>query len=166
MSLKRGLCLTVPAADAIVGAWRVNHDPISARALPAHVTVRAPFPAGLQVTPEAVAPLVNHHLPLPLTLSRLENRPGALVVLVEPDDALRALTEAFDAVVDGLPPHREGRPDLAYHVTVVRTADEHVRAAATGEIAPSLPLDVRASDLCLFEWDDEQLRVVWRLRPE
>jgi hypothetical protein len=75
----------------------------------------------------------------------LEDRPGALVVVAEPDDELRRITAAIGEEWPSLPPHKDGRADLAYHVTVVRTPAAHLRAEATAAIAPHLPLRVRGT---------------------
>jgi hypothetical protein len=159
--VNRGLGVLVPGAERVVGHWRRDHDWVTRCGLGAHVTVRSPFANRLE--PATVEPVVRAHLPLTLTLARVQDRPGALVVLVEPDDALQQLTAAFDAVAPDLPPHRGGRADLAYHVTVVRTADPAVRAAAAKDLERALPLDVEACALTLFEWEQNHLVEVWRL---
>jgi hypothetical protein len=152
----------LPEADAALSPWRALHDWTAAHGLLTHVTVRIPVPVPLE--PEIVDGL-QELLPVEVTLARLENRPGALVAVVEPDEALRGLTAAVDALVPGLPPHRDARPDLAYHATVVRTADPAIRAAASSELAQRLPLTEVAEELCLFEWSAGMLRMLWRRAP-
>jgi 2'-5' RNA ligase len=159
--VSRGLGLLVPGAERVVGHWRQEHDWVATCGLGAHVTVRSPFANRLERA--TVEPVVRAHLPLTLTLARIENRPGALVVVVEPDDELRRLTATFDTIVPTLPRHRGGRADLAYHVTVVRTADADIRAAAAAEIERALPLAVEARALTLFEWEENHLVEVWRV---
>jgi hypothetical protein len=103
-------------------------------------------------------------LPVTVTLARLEDRPGALVAVAEPDAELRRLTARLDPLGD-LPLHRDGRSDLAYHATIVRTTDPRVRRAAADAIEPQLPLSEETGELCLFEWVGfEQFRVLWRRR--
>jgi hypothetical protein len=122
-----------------------------------------PVPVEAELEPARVVRAARP-LPVEVTLARLEDRPGALVALAEPDDELRRLTERLDVLGD-LPPHRQGRPDLAYHATIVRTADPTVRRAAAEAIAPQLPLSEQAAELCLFEWVGfEEFRVLWRHR--
>ena len=91
--------------------------------------------------------LLESFLPVEVTLARLEDRPGGLVVVVEPDGGLRQMTEAIGAQWPELPPHKGNRPDLAYHVTVVRTADDRIRSEAWEAIAPRLPLNVTGTEL-------------------
>jgi hypothetical protein len=145
----------------LLGQWRAEHDWTAAHGLPTHVTVRVPLPHAIGAP--SLLPLVEAHLPVTVTLRRIEDRPGALVAVAEPDDALRALTAAIDEVLPGLPPHRGDRPDLTYHATIVRTSDARVRAAAKFAIAPRLPLTETADELCAFEWSGrEELRIAWR----
>jgi hypothetical protein len=60
------------------------------------VTVRTPFLVPEQWRDPAVS-LLERFLPLDMTLARLEERPEALVIIVEPDDELRGITEAVTA---------------------------------------------------------------------
>lgn len=140
------LVLVTPDADSLVGTWRAEHDPAARFGIPAHVTVRTPFLAPERWGDPSPEPL-DRFLPVDVTLARLENRPGGLVILVEPDDALRALTDAVGRSWPSLPPHKDNRPDLAYHVTVVRTDDERIRSKASEAIEPELPLRVAGTEL-------------------
>ena len=94
---------------------------------------------------------LSHLLPVEVTLARLENRPGALVIVVEPDHGLRELTDAVGSTWPELPPHKGNRPDLAYHMTVVRTEDEAIRSRAADEISPQLPLEVSGTEFWASE---------------
>jgi hypothetical protein len=139
------LLLITPDAEPFVGSWRAEHDAAARDGIPAHVTVRTPFLPSEQWGDPRLAAL-SEHLPVQVTLARLENRPGALVIVVEPDDALRDLTAAVGSAWPTLPPHKGNRPDLAYHLTVVRTEDEDIRSQAAAAIAPHLPLTVAGTE--------------------
>jgi len=148
----------------VLGPWRAEHDWTARHGLPTHVSVRVPVPLDAGLTPE---PVIRAAAPLPVrvTLARLEDRPGALVAVAEPDEELRRLTGRLEAL-GPLPPHRDGRPDLAYHATIVRTPDAAVREAAANAIAPLLPLTEETDELSLFEWVGfERFRVLWRSTP-
>lgn len=140
------LLLMTPDADGLVGRWRAEHDWAARFGIGAHVTVRTPFLHREEWADRRITDVLKPFLPLTINLARLENRPGALVILVEPDDELRVMTAAIDAGWPTLPAHR-GRNDFAYHVTVVRTPDPLVREAASAEIAPQLPLPAIGSEL-------------------
>jgi hypothetical protein len=161
------LVLITPEADSLVGRWRGEHDPAARFGIPAHVTVRTPFLAPERWRDPSLEPL-ERFLPIDVTLARLENRPGALVVLVEPDDSLRAITEAVTLSCPSLPPHKGNRSDLAYHVTVVRTDDNRIRSEASKAIEPELPLRVTGTELWAVSGShDEGLQhaVVARMQP-
>jgi hypothetical protein len=140
------LLLITPDAESLVGRWRAEHDVAARFGIPAHVTVRTPFlpPEGWR-DPELS--LLERFLPIDVTLSHLENRPGALVIIVEPDDELREVTEAVGLSLPTLPPHKGNRPDLAYHMTVVRTANDSIRSQASEAIARPLPLRVTGTEM-------------------
>ena len=144
------LLLITPEAEPLVGTWRAEHDAAARDGIPAHVTVRTPFlPAEDWSDPRLAA--LSALLPVAVTLARLENRPGALVIVVEPDHGLRALTDAVGSTWPELPPHKGNRPDLAYHMTVVRTEDEAIRSRAAAEISPQLPLEVSGTEFWASE---------------
>jgi hypothetical protein len=140
------LLLMTPEAESLVDPWRADHDAAARFGISAHVTVRTPFLPPEQWQDPALS-VLDQFLPIDVTLARLENRPGALVLLAEPDDALRAITDATTSAWPTLPPHRGNRPDLAYHMTVVRTASDRVRSEAWETIAPHLPLHVTGTEM-------------------
>jgi hypothetical protein len=144
------LLLITPGAEPLVGRWRADHDAAARDGIPAHVTVRTPFLASEHWRHPRLGEL-SRLLPVELTLARLEDRPGALVILVEPDDGLRAITDAVGSAWPALPPHKGNRPDLAYHLTVVRTEDEGIRSEAAEEISPQLPLRVSGTEFWASE---------------
>jgi hypothetical protein len=145
------LLLMTPAADALVAGWRDEHDWTAAHGIGAHVTVRTPFFGVAVAQEQEIDRAVGSFLPLEVTLSRLEDRPGALVVLAEPDERLWALTHAASAAWPELGPHKDGRPDTAFHVTVVRTPDPALRRAAAEAIGARLPATVLGTELRVAE---------------
>ena len=140
------LLLVTPDAEPLVATWRAEHDPSARFGVPAHVTVRSPFLPPERWTDPALTRLAEF-LPLTLTLARVEDRRGALVVVAEPDDRLRELTEATTRTWPLLPPHKPDHRPFAYHVTVVRSPDRRIRSNATDAIAPHLPLRVTGTEL-------------------
>src|SRR5262245_20381042 len=123
------LLLMTPDADPLVAHWRAEHDWAARFGVTAHVTVRTPF-LEADEWPDAWSHELTSLLPVKLRLAALENRPGALVILVQPDDQLQALTRAVGTIWPGLPPHRPNFERPAYHVTVVRTQDSEIRRRA------------------------------------
>jgi hypothetical protein len=144
------LLLITPDAESLVGRWRAEHDVAARFGIPAHVTVRTPF-LPLECWRDPALSLLERFLPIDVTLSHLENRPGGLVLIVDPDDELRGMTEAVGVSWPTLPPHKGDRADLAYHMTVVRTANEGIRSQASKAIAPQLPLRVTGTEMWASE---------------
>jgi hypothetical protein len=159
--------MITPDAEPLVGRWRAEHDSAARFGIPSHVTVRTPFLPRERWQDPALS-LLERFLPTDVTLTRLENRPGGLVLVVEPDNELREITEAVTLSWPTLPPHKGNRPDLAYHVTVVRTADDRIRSQAWEAIAPHLPLRVTGTEMWATDGSPEDgLRhaIVARMRP-
>lgn len=148
------LLLVTPDAEPLVGRWREEHDWAASFGIPSHVTVRSPF-LPRESWDANVAAALGEFLPVPVTLARLDHRPGAIVILVEPDGELRRLTMAATAAWPTLPPHKDGRLDVAYHITVVRTRDSALRRRAWREIEPQLPLGVLGTELWAAEGSRE-----------
>ena len=99
------LLLITPDAEPLVARWRAGHDAAARDGIPAHVTVRTPFlPADDWRDPRLAA--LSEFCRSSVTLARLENRPGALVIVVEPDHELRQLTDAIGSAWPTLPPHK------------------------------------------------------------
>lgn len=139
------LLLMTPAADELVGHWRAEHDWAARFGVTAHVTIRMPFLKPGDWTQPANE--LTGLLPIDVTLAHLENRPGALVIIAEPDHELRALTDTVGRIWPDLPPHKAGYERPRYHITVVRTADPEVRGQAAAAIAPYLPMRVSGVEL-------------------
>ena len=140
------LLLVTPDAEPLVGSWRAEHDSAARFGIPAHVTVRSPFLPPERWADPSLSRLARF-LPITVTLARIEDRPGALVIVAEPDDELRELTDATGRACPTLPPHKGDRRTFAYHITVVRTPSTRIRSNAAEAIAPHLPLRVRGREL-------------------
>ena len=130
-----------PDADPVVARWRAEHDWPARYGVTAHVTVRMPF---LEPNdwPDSSHVELARLLPVELTLARLEERPGALVILVEPDESLRELTNVVGDLWPALPPHKANYERPAYHVTVARTPDPRLGRQAAAAIVSLLPMQV------------------------
>jgi hypothetical protein len=148
------LLLITPEAEPLVGRWRAEHDAAARFGIPAHVTVRTPFLPSEEWRDPKLS-LLESFLPIDVTLAHLENRPGALVIVVEPDEQLRKITDAVTSSWPALPPHKGNRPDLAYHMTVVRTPSQRIRSEAWTNIAPHLPLRVTGTEMWASEGSPE-----------
>jgi 2'-5' RNA ligase len=140
------LLLITPDAEPLVARWREHHDGAARWGVPAHITVRTPFLSPERWADPALAAL-EQYLPVTVTLARLEDRPGALVIVAEPDAQLREITDATTRTWPTLPPHKDEHRAFAYHVTVIRSLDGETRSDAVEAIAPHLPLNVTGTEM-------------------
>src|SRR5262245_37873874 len=105
------LLLMTPEAEPLVERWRAEHVYAARFGNPADVTVYTTcLPPARWRDPDLS--VLGSFLPVEVTLARLENRPGGLVVVVEPDDGIRDLTKRIGAQWPELQPHKGNRPDL------------------------------------------------------
>ena len=155
------LLLITPDAASLVGRWRAEHDYAARFGIPAHVTVRTPIPSPERWRDPGFSRL-ERFLPTDVTLARLENRPGGLVIVAEPDDGLREITAAVGLSWPSLPPHKGNRPDLAYHMTVARTTNDRIRSQASEAIRPHLPLRVTGTEDAGVEGSSQQRPAAYR----
>jgi hypothetical protein len=140
------LLLVTPEANSLVAPWRLQHDWAARQGVPAHVTVRSPFlePGDW---PRISRPVLESLIPVRITLARMEDRPGALVILAEPDEHLREMTAAIGRAWPELPRHKAEFERPHYHITVVRTEDPEARDRASEAIGRHLPMEVTGTEL-------------------
>ena len=131
-----------PEADPLVGVWRRDHDFAARLGIGAHITVRNPFLSPDEWDVEAIRGLLRPFLPLTVTLDRLEDREGALVIIGEPYRELRKITDAVTARWPSLPPDTRDVLGPAYHMTIVRTPDPAIRSEAAAALGPKPPFQV------------------------
>jgi hypothetical protein len=142
-----------PEADPLVGGWRRDHDFSARLGIGAHVTVWNPFLAPDEWDGEEIRGLLRQFLPLEITLDRLEDREGALVILAEPYLGLRKITDAVTARWPALPPDNRDVLGPAYHMTIVRTPDPAIRAEAAAALGPRLPFSVSVRGVMAADLD-------------
>jgi len=145
------LLIEVPEAEPLVGGWRLAHDPVAARGVPAHITILFPF-AG---TPDAVAALAARHEPFDYALTRLDEFPGVLWLAPEPSSAFVDLTREAMAEFPGTKPYNGAHSEIVPHVTVAMSATPELRDEVAEQLAPHLPLSARATHLAVYESDED-----------
>jgi 2'-5' RNA ligase len=156
------LIACMPDADAVVGRWRARFDPWAAHGIGAHITVASPFLPDDRVDAEVIARLstiaARHRVVV--SFEAIDQLPGAITFHPNSDESLTALTvDVVDAwpELDGRLRTGRSRP---YHLTIACSSDPTVLRRVTSEIAPTLPLRVRASRLDVVAHDEERPRVV------
>jgi len=155
------LVVRVPEAEPLVGLFRLMHDPVASRGMPAHVTILYPFR-----TPDAVDESVRSTLRrffasrarFECVLPRTDTFPGVLYLTPEPDEPFRALTRGVVRVFPDTPPYGGAISDPDPHLTVAHADDaDELDAIATRFADASrnrLPVRVVVADVWLMEARD------------
>jgi 2'-5' RNA ligase len=138
---RTGVVVVVAAADEVVGALRMIHDPMAARGVPAHVTILFPFRSVIDdSTAQQISRIASQTRPFDVTFSSAERFGDEVVYLApEPAAAFSAITALFVEAFPDCPPYAGKHPDPTPHLTVGSdlspgTADELVAAIGTVSI--------------------------------
>ncbi len=149
--METALVVLVPEAEAVVGRWRLAHDPSAAEGVPAHVTLLYPFVpfARLDEAVEAaLSGLFAGFAPFALTFSTVGRFPH--VVWLAPDDPapLVALSQALIDAFPDYPPYGGAHEGITPHLTVAQVKDgpdfeaeiERIETAFLTDAARRLPV--------------------------
>jgi hypothetical protein len=164
---RSALVVLVPEAEPIVEVLRRDHDPMSVRGVPAHVTVLHPFRSFVDVaTAEAVEILAGTVDAFSATLVKVGQFPG-LVVFLEPEPLQRFkdLTAMTVKAFPDCPPYGGAFTDPHPHLTVGNRVDVHTAQQIKSTLTPSLPIEFRVDHLTLLVEDDDGQWTVDRAWP-
>lgn len=157
------LLVPVPAAEPLVGAYRLRHDPVAGAGVPAHVTLVVPWVPPEKLIPEHLERLrqiVGDSEPFTFELTR----PcwfGERVLWLAPEPAApfieltHRLAERF-----GTPPWEGEFSEVVPHLTVGHVGDREGLDAAADAIKARLPVWCRASEVWVMVGDG----LTWRVR--
>lgn len=151
------LVIVVVEAEPVVGRYRLQHDPVAALGVPAHVTILFPFSSELDPEREdQIRSLAASIEPFEMTFRAIGRFPGGVLHLVpEPIDRVRAvIRQAMDAFPDH-PPYGGEITDPTPHLTIGMALDDDTADRISAEIAPRLPIRTRVDELTLLVTDDE-----------
>jgi 2'-5' RNA ligase len=148
------LLVPVPAAEPLVQAHRLAHDPVAPLGVPAHITVLYPFipPDALddsveQAIGEVLAPFPAFNFAL--TDVRIFDD-GVVYLAPEPVEPFSALTDAVAARWPEHPPYDGGFDEIIPHLTVAMASGAPV-ADLERELRGGLPVASRADEVWLME---------------
>ncbi len=155
------LLVEVGAVEPFVHSWRLAHDPVASRGIPAHITALFPFkPPALLDAPcqEMVARIVREIPAFSFQLTGLEEFPDALWLEPEPAAPFHALTRALADAFPDCPPYAGRHTTLIPHLTIAMATEGEQRAQLRAQFSPTLerilPLEARAADVALYVSDD------------
>lgn len=162
------LVVPIPAADPLVGPWRDRFDKHAAEGVPAHITLLSPFVPPEEV-PQAL-PRVQALLAGPPPRARLHFAawPGLAVLVPDPDPGFGELGAALCAAFGLLPYGGRHGAQVQPHLTVAYGDPDPALQAArfaalAADLAPHLPLEVRATEVWLLQKHDGTWQIRTRL---
>jgi 2'-5' RNA ligase len=157
------LLIPVPTADAAVGRWRHQHDPVAAAGVPAHITLIVPWLPPDEITEDDLAELdaaVKDVKAFDFELDHVDWF-GRRVLWVAPEPAepfvelTAALAERF-----GTPPWEDEFDEVVPHLTVAHASDGVELVPVAADVAGRLPVICRAEELWVMVGDGAR----WTLR--
>ncbi|MEM9513954.1 MAG: 2'-5' RNA ligase family protein [Actinomycetota bacterium] len=155
------LVVEVPAAEPIIGRWRIGHDPVARRGVPAHVTVLYPFVPPDELSDAVFGDVAAAIAPVSrfgFELTTVDEFPGVVVWLrPDPEAPFRDLTERLHRAFPDHPPYGGRHLDAQPHLTVAMTDVGHhdaQRDVIKASIAGQLPVQCVADSVSLFVSDN------------
>ena len=148
------LLVPVPAAEPLVQAHRLAHDPVAPLGIPAHITVLYPF-----VPPDelddavwgAITEVLRPFSAFDFVLADVRRfDDGVLYLAPDPVEPFTALTAALAARWPEHPPYGGGFDTIVPHLTVAM-ADGAPVAEMERELRGELPVASRADEVWLME---------------
>ena len=147
----------MPAAEPLVGGWRLLHTGDAPLGVPAHVTLLVPWVPPSELTPEVedrLARLVAEEPAFDVVFPRAARWPEILYVEPEPSEPFVRLTHALAAEWPEHPPYEGQHETVVPHLTVAKSGDAGLLDRIAAELEPALPVRQRVSEAQLYEEDE------------
>ena len=148
-----GVVVLVPAVEPAVSVHRMQHDPMAARGVPAHVTILYPFRPELDGdTVERIEEIGRAFTAFEATFATVGRfaDEGVVWLRPEPHDVFVALVRAFAAAFPDCPPYGGEFAEVIPHLTVATGLDAAAAAALETTLTASLPVTTTIDRLTLF----------------
>ncbi len=159
--VQSALLIPVPQADAVVGRWRLEHDPVAAAGVPAHVTLVVPWLPPAEITEEDLRELEAELAdvdPFDFSLTRVDWF-GRRVLWVAPEPVqpflklIHRLADRFNT-----PPWEDEFDEVIPHLTVAHASDGVELVPVAADVATRLPVRCRAEQVWVMvggggRWD-------------
>jgi 2'-5' RNA ligase len=155
--------IPVPAAEAVAGPFRREHDPVAIAGVPAHVTLIVPWLPPDEITPADLAELdetLADAEAFDFSLTRVEWF-GRRVMWLAPEPAKPFLVlTARLADRFGTPPWDDEFDEVVPHLTIGHASDGAELASEASRLAAHLPIRCRADEVWVMVGDGTR----WSLR--
>jgi 2'-5' RNA ligase len=153
----------VPEADAVVGKWRHQYDPVATAGVPAHITLVVPWLPPDEITEGDLAELdesLDDVKAFDFALDHVDWF-GRRVLWVAPQPAepfLTLTTRLADRF--GTPPWEDEFDEVVPHLTVAHASDGVELVPVAAEVTNRLPVQCRAEEVWVMVGDGSR----WSLR--
>lgn len=144
------MLIPVPEADAVVGRWRLHHDPVAAAGVPAHISLIVPWLPPNEITEADLSDLdeeLSEVKAFDFDLSRVDWF-GRRVLWVAPEPVAPFL-ELTSRLADrfSTPPWEDEFDEVIPHLTVAHASDGVELVPMAADVATRLPLRCRAGEV-------------------
>ncbi len=152
-AMESAIILSVPEAEPLVGALRLEGDASAAQGVPAHVTLLYPF---VDDPDDGIVEELRFFFAgvdaFPLTFTEVGRWPEVVYLAMDEASDVHGLISALVRRWPGYPPYG-GLFELAEvvpHLTVVDTPDPELHARAAAQVALGLPVRGAAREASLW----------------
>lgn len=155
--MESAIILSVPEAEPLVGALRLEGDASAAQGVPAHVTLLYPFIDDPDNgTVEELRWFFRGVDAFPLTFTEVGMWPEVVYLAMDEASDVHGLISALVRRWPGYPPYSGLFPlaEVVPHLTVVDTPDPELHARAAAHLAPGLPIRGEAREASLWVHGD------------
>ncbi|HEY3810798.1 MAG TPA: 2'-5' RNA ligase family protein [Acidimicrobiales bacterium] len=153
----------VPEADAVVGRWRYQYDPVAGAGVPAHITLIVPWLPPDEITDADLAELDETLEDVKAFDFKLHHVDWfgrrVLWVAPEPTAPFLALTARL-AERFGTPPWEDEFDEVVPHLTVAHASDGVELVPVAADVSSRLPVACRAEEVWVMIGDGSR----WMLR--
>jgi 2'-5' RNA ligase len=159
------ILIPVHEADAVVAPFRLEHDPVAAAGVPAHITLIVPWLPPVEIRQQDLDELTAVLQSTPafdFLLARVRWF-GRRVLWLAPEpvqpflDLVDLLSEHFST-----PPYEDEFDEVVPHLTVGHASDGAELSAVADLLAPKLPIRCRAEHIWVMEGDGQ----TWSVREK
>jgi 2'-5' RNA ligase len=153
----------VPEADAVVGRWRYQYDPVASAGVPAHITLIVPWLPPDEITSADLGELDATLEDVKAFDFKLHHVDwfGRRVLWVAPEPAapfLALTTRLADRF--GTPPWEDEFDEVVPHLTVAHASDGVELVPVAADVSSRLPVACRAEEVWVMVGDGTR----WQLR--
>jgi 2'-5' RNA ligase len=158
---RTAVVVTVPEAEAVVGAVYWTHTRSGREGLGPHVTLLIPFADSGSAPLEAARAVLGRFEPFDFELAevrRFAARDTVLWLAPEPADPFVAVTQALVSAFPEFRPYDGAFAEIVPHLTVAIGRDATVLDGIERDLAPGLPIGARAEAATIVEHVDGRWR--------